>query len=86
MGEQVLLGLFDFLRGQQIGHIPHADAVMGVEGGILFARADSQPVDQPVSPARIQGMEHQHGQCEVIHPIAPLGDFLLDGIVLMDFG
>ena len=45
-GEQRLLGGVDFLLRHQIGHIHHADAVVGIQGGELPAGTDVQPVHQ----------------------------------------
>ena len=75
-----------FFLGKQILHVDDTDAVMRIQGRELVARADFQPVQEFFRFAAVKSVQHQHRQSEIIDRVAFFCDFLLDRIMLMDFG
>ena len=59
---------------------------MGVERGELVLGAHVQPALEVLAVAGVQGVQRQHGQREVVHPVAHLGDLELHGVVLVNLG
>lgn len=47
---------------------------------------DFHPVYQAIYIAAEQGVQYQHRQREIVHIIIVIGDFELNGVMLVDFG